>query len=1555
MMRTRDHVLVCCLGCVAGLVALLIHVEYTSAQRGPAEMQKMMVGKGPPPGAMPVPPEGGEWSKAEEPPPSAPEAKRRASAPNVHVEVHHRTFMPGEKGSVRVSLYNLSKATLTAYRIDLEELVPNAKTVSISDPKNVDGLPYRLKRLDLSKRAASATWAAALKKTYPDSWMSVDSKLPALQPGVYVILAKGGGVTQRTWLAVSSRALVTKRSPDKLMGWLVNAETGQPVVGGTVAIYNEKGRVAVVKTEADGRFRYATPSATELLWAASRTGDPAFVAASVPRKVPAYRAYVYTDRPIYRPGHLVRFRGTVRKLKRGAYALEPTLETVKVQIRAEGGDTVFDKDYPLNEWGTFDGEFQLAPEPPLGEYELVTIVGKEPDECRFYSGFEVEAYRKPEFDVKVEMPQKHYVIGSKIPVTVSADYYFGSPVAGGKVSYEVEFYEQDDWLPEKVMTAAGLGSEASMETETDLSGEGRLDKEGKFTFEVQTTRAPVTREMSVTATVSEFALRPREGEGSTTIVPAQYQLSIMPEAQEYVAGDTAVVLVNTQDYDEKPVSAEVEVVLIESKVDREGRSYEERQSRKIKTDADGRGRATYKMARPGWYQLEAWATDADGNPVYDWDEMYVIEKKPKYEWPALRLEADKSEYKPGDVALVHGETNLLGSWMLVTVEGEYLYDAQVRRLLGNQFTLKIPIKETQQPQVSVSAVVVREGDWTGAHETLRVPATQHRLDVKVAPEKEGYEPGQTAKYTITTRDPGGRGVEADVGLAVVDQALYAIREDDTPSPFDVFWSPGDSRVTTDFSLANLYPGGAYQTYGYGGGMPGGAPAMPAMGVMFKEAARAHVAYLAGDGGEQPAARVRRQFLDTAYWAPSVVTKPDGSAEVSFEMPDNLTTWRATARALTRDASGGEGKQETTVTMPLLVRLTLPRFYVAGDEGTAAAIVHNYTDQERQVKVALTAEGARLVDAPEQTITLAPDASKRLVWRVEALGPDAARFLVSADGGEGARDAMESVLPVAPSGVKNVDAFAGLSEQSVSQTIALPANALPNSAKLEVTVSPSLAGPIFEALDYLATYPYGCAEQTLDSFLPNLIVARTLAKLKVDRPEPKNLDRYVSFGLQKLLRYQHEDGGWHWWEFDDSDPYMTAYVVYGLKIADESGYVGASGAMNRGVAYLNGALAEERYREARAYLLWALAYADVWDEESLATGSQAGVDLYQEREKLDIFSRASLALAMSRMAPRMSDPTNRENWTAAAQVLASELDGLAVETGIGSHWTAGGRYRYSWLDNDVEVTSQVLRALLELKPDSANVVPAVRWLMATRRGKAWSSTKDTASAVLALSNYLEKFPELSPSYTAQVFVGEAKLGEASMTEKSIFADPVLLTAEAQALKAGDNTLRIEKAGTGTLYWSARLHYLLPAEEAIPVAKGVTVQRTYRVPVEDPIAAGEQKPGSIVQVELKLVTSENLRYVLLEEPIPAGCEVIQGDDDEDLWRQPWDRREVWDNRIVFFFDYIPKGDRLVEYVLRTEAPGMYRILPSNVALMYFPEVSGHNRLVRMRVRDLMEAER
>ncbi len=1465
------------------------------------------------------------------------EAYRQAHAANVGIDVSQRIFPVGEKAEIRAWLYNTKRADFRAYEVPLEKLAPNAFAVHESDEDKEGSLPYRLKRLDLGAIPPAAKWTLKLEKIYEDSWESKDLKIPKLGPGVYVIEMTGGGVSARTWLAISDRALVSKRSPDVVLGWLVNAKTGQPVAGSWVHLYDRKGRVAAKKTEKDGTVEFPPPAPHDICWMAATGGDPAFVMPAAPDKVDPYEAFVYTDRPIYRPGHLVRFRGAVRSVERGQYDMPRDVKTVQVEIKTSG-DPVYRKDLPLNEWGSFAGEFQLAPEPPLGRYDLVTTVDEGAKRTRFYKTFEVEAYRKPEFEPKVTIPEDHYLQGATIPVTISADYFFGSPVSGGKVEYEVSFSGQGSSVPQRVRDAAGLGTTEAMKIEDNFSGEGRLDQEGKLVLEVPTRYATQNRSMYVEATVSELALRPRTASASTLITAANFRLSVQTDKWKYYMGDTVVISVTTQDYDGNPVSAGVTVTIIETKQDREGRYYEERTDYPTETNDEGQAKITFKPERPASYEIQAWAKDAEGNPVYDEDSFQVEKKREKPEWPALSLDADKSSYEPGEVALVHTKTNLVGSWMLLTVEGERLFDHVVHKLQSNEFDLKVPVLEEYKPNVRVKVTVVKKGDRTSAHERLLVPHTEKRLEVIIAPDKETYAPGEQARYSLVTRDSQGTGVPAEVGLGVVDESLYAIREDNTPDPFSVFWGPRRSRVTTDFSHARMYPGGGAQAY-----LP---PAARAPGK--QRAQEVPVGEPEAEAGGE-GIRVRRRFADTAYWAPFVVTGPDGSAQVEFEMPDNLTTWRATARGLRKDASAGEGKQDVTVTMPLLVRLALPRFYVAEDEGTAAAIVHNYTGEEKSVKVTLTGKGVQVQGEPQQTIKLAADGIKRLTWKVTATGPEEAVFLVSADGGEGAQDAMEARLPVIPNGVKNVDAFAGSSDGDVRQAVPLPADAIPGSAELTITLSPSLAGPIFEALDYLTRYPYGCAEQTMDSFLPDVIVARTLEKLGAKRPRPEKLDRYVNFGLQKLLRYQHDDGGWHWWEFDESDPYISAYIVYGLKIAHEAGYVTATAPLRRGVGYLLNALQEEDFRQAQAYLLWALAYADVWNKDSWDAAIEVAADLEESREKLDVFSRASLGLAVEYLSRSVKEE-DRERIAGLAAEMADELDALAIKEGIGAHWAAEGQAKYSWLNNDVEVTCHVLHLLLEAKPDSENILPAVRWLMSMRRGKSWRSTKDTAAAVLALTAYLERSEELQPKYALTVSVGDKRVGEVNMTEESLFADANVITVAAEDLKTGDNQLAIVKDGPGIVYWSARLSYLLPAAKAVPTTGDLVVKREYRVPAANPVEAGTQQPGQVVQVTLGLISKEDLHYAMLEEPIPAGCQIITGEDEP--WREVWDRREVWDNRLVFFFDYLSKGLHEVSYLMRTEAPGQYNILPSTASLMYFPEVRGYNKLVRMRVADVEE---
>ncbi len=1471
-----------------------------------------------------------------------------AKAPNLQISVNQRSFATGQKVLLSLSTYNLKQANVALYPVALEELAPSAFAVTEDDPKVAGTLPYRLKHLSLKGRkpARVLTVKTAGSKDY---WDEKTVPVTGLQPGVYAVSATGFGIDKRTWLAVSGRAMLAKRSPHEVLAWIVNATTGQPAAGLPVAMYNDKGKVETKATTGDGLVKFDAPPLRTPVWLATQAGDPAFAQGLSPDVLDPYVATLYTERPVYRPGQEIKFRGTIREFADGQYSMPPKgLETVRARLKTDGGSTVYDEQLALNEWGSFDGSFLLAPEPPLGDYELVVTVGKGDKETLFFHSFRVEAYRKPEFTVDVNIDQDLYFSGDKIYFTVSAKYFFGSPVSGGKVSYDIRFRPGGGPPPAQILTAAGLGTAAIGQIEDSFRGEGRLDKDGQLRFYVPTKNLPYDRDLRISAEVSETALRPRSASDSTHIAASAIVLNISPNEYEYVVGETSTVTVRTTDHEGKPVSAAVNLTLVENLTDREGRSYDERTKQTVETNSEGRAEVQFPLKHLGYHSFEAWTKDQNGNPAYDSESIDVVKKRAIQQWPTLSLDADAPSYKPGDVALVKGETDQLGAWMLVTVEGESIFSSRVYKLQDHVFTLKVPITEALRPNAQVRAAIIRKGDLTGASEGLRVPFADKKLTITITPNKEKYQPAETASYVVTTRDASGAAVPAEVGLGVVDASVYEIRPDSVESPYDTFWGGRDNRVETQFSLEQMYPGGAYQT------MAAPSPAM--------EMARDGKG--GGGGGEEEAPRVRRFFTDTAYWGPSVVTDANGTAEVKFTIPDNLTTWRATARGLTKATQAGDARQDVVVTMPLLVRFTLPRFYVQGDEATAAATVHNYTGTERNVKVTLTAEGADVLGAAEQNIRLANDGIQRLTWKIRVTGKDQARFLVSADGGPGGKDATEATLPVKPDGVKDVVAAAGLTASSETVALAMPKSAVPGSGLVEVTLSPSLAGPIFEALDYLTTYPYGCAEQTMDGFLPNMIVVKTLQDLGASRPRPKMLDRYISFGLQKLLRFQHRDGGWHWWEFDQSDPYISAYIVYGLKLADLNGTVAAHDAMVRGAAYLSEALEEEEYREAQAYLLRALAFADVWTtDEALTNATALARGLYGQRAKLGTFSQASLGLSLQSLSQARrpagppagtgtdNAPEDRRVYADMARTIADELEKTGKPLGQGLYWAADGRYKYSWLDNNVEVTSQVLSLLLTVKPDSPAIVPAVRWIMAARDGKSWSSTKDTAAAVLVLTQYLAQSKELGQAYTAKVFNGDKLVKAIDFKSEDALKDPVTFAIPATDLQAGTNNLRFTKDGGGHLYYSARLSYLLPSQDAVPVAKGITLERKYRIPAADPSAADVLDPGEVVFVEVTIRTQDNLRYALLQEPIPAGCEVIEGEEDR-IPEIGCERREVWDNRLVLYFNYLARGERTFTYALRTEAPGNYRVLPTMAELMYFPEVRGNAKPVRMKIADVKE---
>ncbi len=1430
---------------------------------------------------------------------AAPAAPHRASKPNLDVYIYRRAYVPGEKVQVRLSAYNIASAQFTAYRMDLPAVVKNS--AGLTD------FGKTLKALPLAGLRVAASWRFPVGKTYPDQWAERAVTLPRLMPGVYLIAARAPGVEKRTWLDITDVALLAKRSRQETLVSATDAQTGRPLPGLALTVYDGRGARGKVMTDADGVCQFPAPWPDAVWVYGGRAGDPAFALASLPPAPDPYSVYPVTDRPIYRPGQTVQYKAVIRTRTPaavpGGVSLQPLAgKPVVVEVRDATDALLSRQTVTTNAAGSLAGSFQLASEPTLGHWQTVVVLG----EHRYYGAFDVEAYRKPEMTVAAAFGLPHYLGGSKVPVDITARYYFGQPVAGAPVAYHIEFDGPD--------------------AEPAYDGSGTTDAQGHLHLDIATQKRTADRTLSVRATVTDLSRRSQSGGGSTLVAAGLFRLSLETDKEVYRAGERVLVTVHSLDYDGRPVPAFVRVRLIETKYDRLHRPQEVVTPRDIHTDAAGVGTVSFSSPRPGDLRLEASAFDAQDDKVAADGSVWVAgeEEAAEAEFPTLALVAGKAEYAPGETATILLNTSLVkrparaadhgdpahaarpDAYALVTVEGERLGRHERLHLTRRSTLIRVPLSDREFPSVSVNVAVVQDHQVYEQQVRLSVVRREQKLSITVASDKGSYHPGETAGYVVTTRDYKGRPVPAELSLGVVDASIYALAPDAAPDPESVFYGGQDVRIQTEFSFAAQYSGGAYQT----------VPRAPAPGAP----------------PPAEAIRVRRNFADTAYWNPFVVTDADGTARVSFALPDNLTTWRATARGVTAQTAVGSATAEAVSTMPLLVRLALPRFYIQGDQAVVSAIVQNYSGTARTVHVALGVSGATVTGDAARTVQIVAGGQERLDWRATVTGP--VRFTVTADGGAGAQDATETTLPTQAPGLKMVTATAAtLADPSGHDSLDL--SALPPDATVTLTLSPSLASALFPALDYLTSYPYGCAEQTMSSFLPDVAVAQALGQRSTRPLPPAALGRQVNLGLQRLYRYQHADGGWNWWEGDQTDGDMTAYVLSGLVAARRAGYLVDDQRILRGAGSLEHLLAGEREMGRRAD--WLLALSDA-DPKAAAKLLQ---EAFAKRDHLDVYGQASLCLALA-----------QTGGTAQAQIIARGLADKATIRGRLAFWTdeEGG---YSWRGDNAAVTAHVLRALLAVRPHDAVLVSAVRWLMGNRQGNAWGTTRTTAEAVLALAKYLGTTGELSPNFTARVALDGAALPGLTATAGSVYDAPLTLTLTPAQL-AGHRVLTVDKSGSGTLYVSRVVASTLPPAQALPQSHGLAVRRVYRVSAEDPSQADTQPSGSEMDVQVEITADADYRYVQIEDPIPAGCEVAPGGNEDGSY--PLDssegaagyaRQEVRDDRVAFFFDSLPKGRTRLTYRLRAETPGAYQVLPGLASLTYFPEIRGNSGLVRAKI--------
>lgn len=357
-------------------------------------------------------------------------------------------------------------------------------------------------------------------------------------------------------------------------------------------------------------------------------------------------------------------------------------------------------------------------------------------------------------------------------------------------------------------------------------------------------------------------------------------------------------------------------------------------------------------------------------------------------------------------------------------------------------------------------------------------------------------------------------------------------------------------------------------------------------------------------------KIRRSFADTAFWTASLKTDENGSATVDFPMPENLTTWKICAWAMNEEVAVGKAETEVITAKNLILRMQTPRFMTTSDEIVLSAIVHNYLESEKAVAISIALpENApcRLLETSPQSVAvqIPPQGETRVDWRVSAENEGECAVVMKAVTDEES-DAMSLSFPVHIHGMAKQDAKSGMisaeenAEQNAKQRsvpvasgfmdFTIPKARRIQDSALEIRFSPTLAGAMLDALPYLANFPYGCTEQTLNRFLPTVLVREALNDSGIPLSEiaaqtnnlnaqeigdaqernrqwqkqfpsrkddlvfnEEKLNEMISVGVDRLLNMQCVDGGWGWFSGagETSSAHLTSCVARGLLLAQRA--------------------------------------------------------------------------------------------------------------------------------------------------------------------------------------------------------------------------------------------------------------------------------------------------------------------------------------------------------------------------------------------------------------------
>ena len=1268
----------------------------------------------------------------------------------------------------------------------------------------------------------------------------------------------------------------------------------------------------------------------------------------------AWRATVFTDRGICRPGETVHAKATVRTSIDGAY-VAPVGGDARLLLMGPSGEApLAERMVAISPFGTASADFLV--DEPSGTYRIeVRVPGQEGPAGSV--SFEVGEYRPPSLRVDLATPTQRLDDGDPLRMGILARHFFGPPAAGMQAKWTL-IREPDGEYPDAWEAFTFGPVDASTRGGTVAAGDVVLDGEGRASVEAKVALGAPLRETAL------FVVNVWDRSGLTTTArrrvhtyPAAFEVGLRRAPRWIERGAPLDVDAVVIDHEGAPAAGRA----VEARILREGwhtywewsghghgrnddddeaepeARFQPRHARRAEvahrcrlTSEAAPVRCAFTPDRRGTYLLEATTRDARGRTSTASQRVYVAgpDEHPDRDLPgtALSLTPVQRFLTAGETAEIAFESPFPDAEALLVVEREGAIHHEERRVSAGGNVFRFPVTAAMIPNAFVSLSLVRPRTGPPG-ETLDLDAPDLRvglteltvrpaaapLEVKIEVAGESAPAGSDVPVGVSVLDGEGAGVPAEVALFAVDEGTLRVTGYDTPDPTaDLFARRPLAFVWEDLrrSLVSRVE----------------APLPPGAG---------------GDGdgdGKSDRSRPRdeqERFDPTPLWIGHLATDLSGKASAVLHLPDRPAQYRIMAVAIDAGVRHGHAERPIIASMPLVLRPVLPPFVTAGDRFEAVVFVHDTEDAPADVTVTAFVDG---VPRAPTRLHLEGKGEARVAEPVEVgpAGEIRVRFEARSDR---ASAAVEKRVAVAPRGraVRTEAAFAVEGSREI-------AVALPEPAEGQGALTLSLARHPFvgfdTALEALLASPDAGTEPTASSVIGLAAYAALDTGKRPGSVSAAELGARATSAIARLTALQTADGGFgHFTRVDSPDGYLSAYALHALLAARRAGFTVPAAAIDRGVSHLGELCRGTEYldhgeHDNLAFALRGLAAAGARDEARQSA-------LFDQRERPSPYGLAQLALAMDAGDHRRDTLV----LDAAQRVLATDAD---------------ERYNpllLRWYDGSARTLGAVLEAALATDVAAAYAAPLAGQLLATRAGAraSWWSSHETSHALAALAAYASTLADGEP-LSPRVTLDGAPLAPA---EEGRALSWFTLPASAGR---GAHTLRIEVQGTAFFALSAAWTVPLGPDDATARGEAVTLHRVLEDATGKPLGPDAHvKLGDLVRVRLFLYSEHQTPpFLAVRDRLAGGLEPLDADHEtsprESLWAllgmSPDDdavdarghhaartldmisHRAFLPAHAVFYLEQGTTGLQEFTYGARATTPGTFVLPPAELSALYAP---------------------